>query len=129
MGWMDRLICVYVFPGQILETEGMSVPEEVPQILQVVSEYLRGHCPPITILFPETHTHSHTHCLNKSFRYPQVEGADGDKRGDLETGPKVKHGTSTECCLSLCQAVSFLPTAEDDEEMMRRREERHSRGT
>uniref|UniRef100_A0A8C7JGH3 LON peptidase N-terminal domain and ring finger 4 n=1 Tax=Oncorhynchus kisutch TaxID=8019 RepID=A0A8C7JGH3_ONCKI len=113
---------------KILETEGMSVPEEVPQILQVVSEYLRGHCPPITILFPESHTHSHTHCLNKSFRYPQVE-ADGEKRGDLETGPKVKHGTSTECCLSLCQAVSFLPTAEDDEEMMmRRREEMHSRG-
>ncbi|XP_055783559.1 LON peptidase N-terminal domain and RING finger protein 1-like isoform X2 [Salvelinus fontinalis] len=118
---------------KILETEGMSVPEEVPQILQVVSEYLRGHCPPITILFPEepthSHTHSHTHCLNKSFRYPQVEGADGDRRADLETGPKVKHGTSTECCLSLCQAVSFLPTAENDEEMMmRRREERHSRG-
>ncbi|XP_064875935.1 LON peptidase N-terminal domain and RING finger protein 1-like isoform X1 [Oncorhynchus nerka] len=112
---------------KILETEGMSVPEEVPQILQVVSEYLRGHCPPITILFPESHTHSHTHCLNKSLRYPQVEGADGDNGGDLETGPKVKHGTSTECCLSLCQAVSFLPTAEDDE-MMRRREERHSRG-
>ncbi|XP_023846183.1 LON peptidase N-terminal domain and RING finger protein 1 isoform X2 [Salvelinus sp. IW2-2015] len=118
---------------KILETGGMSVPEEVPQILQVVSEYLRGHCPPITILFPEgpthSHTHSHTHCLNKSFRYPQVEGADGDRRADLETGPKVKHGTSTECCLSLCQAVSFLPTAENDEEMMmRRREERHSRG-
>ncbi|XP_071255379.1 LON peptidase N-terminal domain and RING finger protein 1-like isoform X2 [Salvelinus alpinus] len=118
---------------KILETGGMSVPEEVPQILQVVSEYLRGHCPPITILFPEgpthSHTHSHTHCLNESFRYPQVEGADGDRRADLETGPKVKHGTSTECCLSLCQAVSFLPTAENDEEMMmRRREERHSRG-
>ncbi|XP_014054373.2 LON peptidase N-terminal domain and RING finger protein 1 isoform X2 [Salmo salar] len=113
---------------KILETEGMSVPEEVPQILQVVSEYLRDHCPPITVLFPaepaHSHTHSHTHCHNKSFRYPQVEGADGDRRGDLETGPKVKHGTSTECCL--CQAVSFLPTAEDDE--MRRREERHSRG-
>ncbi|KAM9510858.1 LON peptidase N-terminal domain and RING finger protein 1-like isoform 3-T4 [Salvelinus alpinus] len=59
----------------------------------------------------------------------KVEGADGDRRADLETGPKVKHGTSTECCLSLCQAVSFLPTAENDEEMMmRRREERHSRG-
>eukprot|EP00063_Salmo_salar_P079538 XP_014054373.1 PREDICTED: LON peptidase N-terminal domain and RING finger protein 1-like isoform X2 [Salmo salar] len=113
---------------KILETEGMSVPEDVPQILQVVSEYLRDHCPPITVLFPaepaHSHTHSHTHCHNKSFRYPQVEGADGDRRGDLETGPKVKHGTSTECCL--CQAVSFLPTAEDDE--MRRREERHSRG-
>ncbi|XP_029579664.1 LON peptidase N-terminal domain and RING finger protein 1 isoform X2 [Salmo trutta] len=110
---------------KILETEGMSVPEEVPQILQVVSEYLRDHCPPITVLFPAEPAHSHTHCHNKSFRYPQVEGADGDRRGDLETGPKVKHGTSTECCL--CQAVSFLPTAEDDE-MRRRREERHSRG-
>ncbi|XP_014068350.1 LON peptidase N-terminal domain and RING finger protein 1 [Salmo salar] len=113
---------------KILEAEGMSVPEEVPQILQVVSEYLRDLCPPITSLFPDGPTQSHTHSHAESLRFPQEEGADGDRRGDSENGSKVKHGTSTECCLSLCQAVSFLPTAEDDEEMMMRKEERHSRG-
>lgn len=30
----------------------------------------------------------------------------------------MRHDTGTECCLSLCQAVSFLPAAEEDEEMM-----------
>ncbi|XP_064829334.1 LON peptidase N-terminal domain and RING finger protein 1 isoform X1 [Oncorhynchus masou masou] len=114
---------------KILEAEGMSVPEEVPQILQVLSEYLRDHCPPITSLFPTGPTHSHTHSHAESLRFPKEEGVDGDRRGDSENGSKVKHGTSTECCLSLCQAVSFLPTAEDDEEMMMmRKEERHSRG-
>ena len=44
-------------------------------------------------------------------------------------GSKVKHDTGTECCLSLCQAVSFLPAAEEDEEMMMRKEDGHGRGT
>lgn len=43
-------------------------------------------------------------------------------------GSKMKHDSGTECCLSLCQAVSFLPTAEDDEEMMMRKEEGHGKG-
>lgn len=30
---------------QILEAEGMAVPEEVPRILHVVSEYLQDPCP------------------------------------------------------------------------------------
>lgn len=40
----------------------------------------------------------------------------------------MKHDTGTECCLSLCQAVSFLPTAEEDEEMMMRKEDGRGRG-
>lgn len=35
----------------------------------------------------------------------------------------------TECCLSLCQAVSFLPAAEEDEEMTMRRGDGHGTGT
>ncbi|RXN11046.1 LON peptidase N-terminal domain and RING finger 1-like protein [Labeo rohita] len=77
---------------KILEAEGMAVPEEVPRILHVVSEFLQDPCP-IT----------------------------------SSNATKVKHGTSGECCLSLCQAVSFLPTAEDDEELMMKREEKQNR--
>uniref|UniRef100_A0AAY5K042 LON peptidase N-terminal domain and ring finger 1 n=1 Tax=Esox lucius TaxID=8010 RepID=A0AAY5K042_ESOLU len=111
---------------KILEAEGMSVPEEVPRILQVVSEYIKEPCPPITSLSPAAPTHSQTHPQGCP-RGPKEEEVD---RRDSEAGSKVKHGTSTECCLSLCQAVSFLPTAEDDEEMMMmRKEDRQSRGS
>ncbi|KAJ8014917.1 hypothetical protein DPEC_G00020750 [Dallia pectoralis] len=125
---------------KILEAKGISVPEEVPQILQVVSEYIKEPCPPITSLCPAGPTHNHVHNLAHNHthnhthphgcpRGPQ-DGPDSVRRGDSEDGPKVKHGTSTECCLSLCQAVSFLPTAEDDEEMMMmRKEDRQSRGS
>lgn len=41
----------------------------------------------------------------------------------------MKHDLGTECCLSLCQAVSFLPAAEEDEEMMMRKDDGHGRGT
>lgn len=34
---------------QILEAEGVAVPEEVPCILQVVSEYLKEPCPITTL--------------------------------------------------------------------------------
>lgn len=43
-------------------------------------------------------------------------------------GSKMKHDAGTECCLSLCQAVSFLPAAEEDEEMMMRKDECQGRG-
>lgn len=46
----------------------------------------------------------------------------------LFKGSKVKHDSGTECCLSLCQAVSFLPAAEEDEEMMMRKEDGHGKG-
>ncbi|KAL0973840.1 hypothetical protein UPYG_G00211880 [Umbra pygmaea] len=118
---------------KILEAEGMSVPEEVPQ---VVSEYIQDPCLPITSLSPmgpthsHTHNHTHSHTHDQRHRRPLEEGLGGDRTGDSEAGSKGKHGTSSECCLSLCQAVSFLPTAEDDEEMMMmRKEDRHNRGT
>lgn len=44
------------------------------------------------------------------------------------SGSKMKHDAGTECCLSLCQAVSFLPAAEEDEEMMMRKDECQGRG-
>lgn len=44
-------------------------------------------------------------------------------------GSSVKQDSGSECCLSLCQAVSFLPTAEEDEEIMMRKEDGSGRGT
>ncbi|XP_051913906.1 LON peptidase N-terminal domain and RING finger protein 1 isoform X2 [Hippocampus zosterae] len=41
---------------------------------------------------------------------------------------KVNHDTSTECCLSICQAVSILPASEDDEKGMTRKEDVKGRG-
>lgn len=35
----------FFFFGQILEVEGMSVPDEVSSMLQMVSEYLKEPCP------------------------------------------------------------------------------------
>uniref|UniRef100_A0A3B4WGA7 LON peptidase N-terminal domain and ring finger 4 n=1 Tax=Seriola lalandi dorsalis TaxID=1841481 RepID=A0A3B4WGA7_SERLL len=87
---------------KILEAEGMAVPEEVSCILQVVSDALFWRCYNVNITPTDQ-----TVCL---------------------VGSKVKHDTGTECCLSLCQAVSFLPAAEEDEEMMMRKEEGHGRG-
>ncbi|KAL2077566.1 hypothetical protein ACEWY4_027070 [Coilia grayii] len=102
---------------KILEAEGMSVPDEVPEILQVVSDFLQEPCPITSSVGPP-----HGDCL----RHAPEDGVRG--RGDLgKAAAKAKLGSSTECCLSLCQAVSFLPTAEDDEEPMMRKEERHSR--
>ncbi|KAL7394980.1 hypothetical protein ABVT39_008145 [Epinephelus coioides] len=106
---------------KILEAEGMAVPDEVPCILQVVSEYLKGPCPITSLSGSQgpTHPEGLKHC-----------GDDGDGKGRREShqGSKVKHDTGTECCLSLCQAVSFLPAAEEDEEMMMRKEDGHGRG-
>lgn len=36
---------IVLYDMQILEAEGMAVPEEVPRILHVVSEYLQDPCP------------------------------------------------------------------------------------
>ncbi|XP_062380177.1 LON peptidase N-terminal domain and RING finger protein 1 [Sardina pilchardus] len=104
---------------KILEAEGMSVPEEVPRILQVVSDFLREDCPMSGSLGPPH---------GDNLRCPPEDGA--KERGDSgKTAAKAKLGSSTECCLSLCQAVSFLPTAEEDEEPMMRKSERHSRAS
>ncbi|XP_063046733.1 LON peptidase N-terminal domain and RING finger protein 1 isoform X2 [Engraulis encrasicolus] len=104
---------------KILEAEGMSVPDEVPEILQLVSDFLQQPCP-----------------ITSSVDSQQGDrkrraSEDGDRgRGDLtRAAASAKLDSSTECCLSLCQAVSFLPTAEDDEEPMMTKEERHSRAS
>ncbi|XP_071373790.1 LON peptidase N-terminal domain and RING finger protein 1 isoform X2 [Centroberyx affinis] len=107
---------------KILEAEGIAVPEEVPCILQVVSEYLKGPCPITSLSGSQGPTHP------EGLKHPLGGEGEGDGRREAHQGSRVKHGTSTECCLSLCQAVSFLPTAEDDEEMMMRKEDGRGRG-
>ncbi|XP_051715984.1 LON peptidase N-terminal domain and RING finger protein 1 [Ctenopharyngodon idella] len=102
---------------KILEAEGMAVPEEVPRILHVVSEYLQDPCPITSSVSPS--------CTDGQ-RYMHNNAEGQSDAGQNET--KAKHSTSGECCLSLCQAVSFLPTAEDDEELMMKREEKQNRG-
>ncbi|KAJ0050033.1 hypothetical protein NL108_011856 [Boleophthalmus pectinirostris] len=93
---------------KILEAEGVAVPEELPSMLQVVAEYLKEPFP-ITSLSSSQGTLSHP------------RGVEGE--GDTTRGPpQVKQDTGTECCLSLCQAVSFLPAADEDEELMMRKE-------
>ncbi|XP_017553843.1 LON peptidase N-terminal domain and RING finger protein 1 isoform X1 [Pygocentrus nattereri] len=106
---------------KILEAEGMAVPEEVPRILQVVAEYLRDPSPITSSVGP-----SLAEGLQCSLK--QLEERAGYEE-QTQTASKVKQDASTECCLSLCQAVSFLPTAEDDEELMMRKDERQTRGT
>ncbi|KAG7517917.1 LON peptidase N-terminal domain and RING finger protein 1-like [Solea senegalensis] len=103
---------------KILEAEGMAVPEEVSCILQVVSEYLKEPCPITSLSGSQGLTHF------EGLKHPVRE--EGESRERRETH-QVKHDAGTECCLSLCQAVSFLPVAEEDEEMMMRKEDGHGR--
>lgn len=102
---------------KILEAEGVAVPEELPGMLQVVSEYLKEPFP-ITSL-----SSSQGLAYHDALSHPQV--ADGKARREPI---QVKQDTGTECCLSLCQAVSFLPAAEEDEELMMRKEFVQCRG-
>ncbi|KAF6738074.1 LON peptidase N-terminal domain and RING finger protein 1 [Oryzias melastigma] len=95
---------------KILEVEGVVVPEDVSCILQVVSDYLKVSCP-ITSLS------SSQGPMQSEGKHPLRE------RREAQQG---KHESGSECCLSLCQAVSFLPASEEDEEMMRK-EEQHCR--
>ncbi|KAG9346779.1 hypothetical protein JZ751_007097 [Albula glossodonta] len=103
---------------KILESEGMMVPEEIPRLLQVVSDYLSDPCPITSSVGP---SHGEGPRLSPD--------EDGDGNGQREKRLcKTKHTTSAECCLSLCQAVSFLPSGEEDEELMTRKEEQRTRG-
>ncbi|GLD61975.1 LON peptidase N-terminal domain and RING finger protein 1-like protein [Lates japonicus] len=104
---------------KILEAEGMAVPEEAACILQMVSEYLKEPYPITSLSGSQGPTHPEG--LKNPF------GEEGEGKGRREAH-QVKHDTGTECCLSLCQAVSFLPAAEEDEEMMMRKEDGHCRG-
>uniref|UniRef100_A0A8C5DXD6 LON peptidase N-terminal domain and RING finger protein 1-like n=1 Tax=Gouania willdenowi TaxID=441366 RepID=A0A8C5DXD6_GOUWI len=99
---------------KVLEAQGVSVPEDVHCMFQAVCDYLKEPYP-ITTLSGSQGPGS-TESLNHSY------GDKGDTKGRKETH-QVKHDTSTECCLSLCQAVSFLPAAEDEDDMMMRRED------
>ncbi|KAI7801877.1 LON peptidase N-terminal domain and RING finger protein 1 [Triplophysa rosa] len=99
----------------ILEAEGMAVPEEVSRILQVVSQYLQDPCPITRSVSPS--------CTDGQRYLHNSAETESD-----QNATKPKHITSGECCLSLCQAVSFLPTAEEDEELMMKREEKQNRG-
>ncbi|KAL4631284.1 LON peptidase N-terminal domain and RING finger protein 1-like [Arapaima gigas] len=105
---------------KILEAEGVQVPEEVPRLLQLVSERLRDSSPI---------TSSVSRALRDGSRCSPDMGQDREGLRDSEkTSCTAMHTTSAECCLSLCQAVSFLPTAEDDEELMMTRDERTRKG-
>uniref|UniRef100_A0A671Q1D6 LON peptidase N-terminal domain and ring finger 1 n=1 Tax=Sinocyclocheilus anshuiensis TaxID=1608454 RepID=A0A671Q1D6_9TELE len=106
--------------------KGMAVPEEVPRILHVVSEYLQDPCPitsSISPSCPDGQRYFHNKILSRTTIFIVYN----NMKCFLTNATKVKHGTSGECCLSLCQAVSFLPTAEDDEELMMKREEKQNR--
>lgn len=132
------------------------MPDEVSCILQVVSDYLKDPCP-ITSLsgsqgptHPESVKHPHgedietrvrreehqvnsTQCLLVMFVMlagwvlMQIQCKPYLK--NCLQGSKTMHDSGTECCLSLCQAVSFLPAAEEDEETMMRKEDEHGGGT
>uniref|UniRef100_A0A8C6TIQ2 LON peptidase N-terminal domain and ring finger 1 n=1 Tax=Neogobius melanostomus TaxID=47308 RepID=A0A8C6TIQ2_9GOBI len=108
---LDYLCCLRPNWTEILEAEGVAVPEEVPGMLQVVSEYLKEPFP-ITSL-----SSSQGPAYHDALSHPQ--GADGEGKARREP---LQVNQDTECCLSLCQAVSFLPAAEEDEELMMRKE-------
>ncbi|XP_061581792.1 LON peptidase N-terminal domain and RING finger protein 1 [Cololabis saira] len=97
---------------KILQVEGIAVPEDAPCISQVVSEYLKEQ-------FPITSLSGSQGPLPAEGKHPHGERRDGHQ---------IRQDTGTECCLSLCQAVSFLPAVEEDEEMMMRKDDGHGRG-
>ncbi|XP_068596511.1 LON peptidase N-terminal domain and RING finger protein 1 [Brachionichthys hirsutus] len=101
---------------KILEAEGIVVPDEVSCVLQVASDYLT-RLNPITSLSGSQGLPQHPH---------EVEGEVKERR-ETHQGSKMKQDSGTECDLSLCQAVSFLPVAEEDEEMLMRKKGRHVR--
>ncbi|KAF4091463.1 hypothetical protein AMELA_G00037200 [Ameiurus melas] len=98
---------------KILEMEGMPTPEEVPQILQIVNDYLRN-CTSQTNTFGYSPTEGLKlpwNQLNEKFNCEQ------------QTTSQIKHNSSPECCFSLCQPVSFLSTAQESEEVMVKKED------
>uniref|UniRef100_A0A3Q4B453 Uncharacterized protein n=1 Tax=Mola mola TaxID=94237 RepID=A0A3Q4B453_MOLML len=111
---------------KILEAGGIAVPDEVSCILQVVSEYLKDPFP-ITSLCGSQGPANHEGLTHPHGDEGEVKGRTEAQQSCLQ-GLPAKQDTGTECCLSLCQAVSFLPAAEEDEEMMMRKENGHGRG-
>ncbi|KAJ3587855.1 hypothetical protein NHX12_011450 [Muraenolepis orangiensis] len=91
---------------KILAAEGVSVPEEGEQILRFLSEYLKEAGGPQGPL--------------------DLDGGTG--RRSAQQGSRVASNSSTECGLGLCQAVSFLPTPDEDDDNMMRKDEALGRG-
>lgn len=129
---------------QILEAEGMLVPDELSCILQLVSDHLKEPCP-ITNLSGTQGPAQH-----EGLAHPTENGrkASGRRQAhqvnrrravhcwewnssllNRHQGSSARQDSGSECCLSLCQAVSFLPAAEEDEEIMVRKEDGSGRGT
>nr|XP_061783505.1 LON peptidase N-terminal domain and RING finger protein 1-like [Nerophis lumbriciformis] len=104
---------------KVLEAEGMTVPDDAFCIMQVLADYLKAPSP-ITSL---SSTQGPTYPEGK---HPHGD-SEGNERRETHQGSKAKHDGGTECCLSLCQAVSFLPATEEDEEMMTRKEDVNGR--
>ncbi|XP_060741488.1 LON peptidase N-terminal domain and RING finger protein 1 isoform X2 [Tachysurus vachellii] len=92
---------------EILEMEGMVTPEEVPQILQTVGDYLRD-CSSQTDTFGSPPTEG------LKLPWKQME----DKFPCEQTTSHVKHNSSTEC-----QPVSFICTAQENKEQMLKKKE------
>ncbi|KAK2849398.1 hypothetical protein Q5P01_009232 [Channa striata] len=107
---------------KMLEAKGIAVPEEVSSILQLVSEYVKEPCPITSLTGFQVPTHP------EGLISPGGDEEESNGRKETYQGSNVKHDAGTECCLSLCQAVSFLPAAEEDEEMMMRKEDGRGRG-
>ena len=71
------LIHLFTFKRQILEAEGMAVPEEGPCILQVVSEYLKEPCPITSLSGSQGPMHP------EALKHPL--GEEGEGKGRRET--------------------------------------------
>ncbi|XP_053362459.1 LON peptidase N-terminal domain and RING finger protein 1 isoform X1 [Clarias gariepinus] len=92
---------------KILEMEGMATPEEVPQILQIADDYLRD-CSSQTNTLGSPSTDDLKLPLNQLDMTFNCE----------QQASQVKYNASSQNCLSTCQAVSILSTAQETDEMM-----------
>lgn len=138
---------VCIFQLQILEAEGMLVPDELSCILQLVSEHLREPCP-ITSLSGTQGPAHHEGPVHPAGNGRKTSGRRQAQQvnttrpersrtllwwrpslSNFHQGSNARQDSGSECCLSLCQAVSFLPAADEDEEMMVRKEDGSGRGT
>ncbi|CAL8262735.1 unnamed protein product [Lota lota] len=100
---------------KILTAEGVTVPEEQQHILPFLSEYLKE-----------------AGDTQGSLNLDGGPGGRGQRteRRSTGQGSRVMADSGTECCLSLCQAVSFLPTPDEDDDtmMMMRKDDALGRG-
>ncbi|XP_058253137.1 LON peptidase N-terminal domain and RING finger protein 1 isoform X2 [Hemibagrus wyckioides] len=92
---------------KILEMEGTVIPEEVPQILQIVDDYLRD-------CSSQTDTFGSSSSEGLKLPWKQME----EKFTCEQTTSQVKHNSSNEC-----QPMSFLSIAQESVEQMAKKEE------